>query len=429
MPGHFLDRLCIQFLAIGLFLAFAADSLAQGVVLTEQQALALFYERNMDLIAARYNLDQTKAEEIIAAAIPNPVFSLDVEELSPNNNAGQGPATIARIDQLIETAGKRRLRVEKSTLATQAAEGDLRDAVRVFSNAVRHSFYGLLLAQKSAELARDNLKRYQPILRANRLRLKAGDISESDFLRIEVEALKSQSDLDNTEAELKKACSELAVLLAWPERAMNFIAQDHWPEPKDIGQSQGEEALLKKALAQRPDLQAAKLRIDQSQKELSLARKLRIPDVTVGLSYAHDPGTPFLDTAGVGISLPLPLFYRNQGEIGKAEVNLNNAELEAQKVEQDARADVVSALAVWESAETIIQRFTGAILDRVTRVRRTAELAYSKGSTGILDMIQAERDYNAAMLEYYKALANRTLAYADLLKASGEESGILRGGL
>jgi cobalt-zinc-cadmium efflux system outer membrane protein len=90
--------------------------------------------------------------------------------LSRNNNAGQGPGTIARIDQLIETAGKRHLRMESSQLGTRATEKDLQDAVRTFSNAVRHSFYGLLLAQKTLALTKDNLAHYEEILRANRLR-------------------------------------------------------------------------------------------------------------------------------------------------------------------------------------------------------------------------------------------------------------------
>lgn len=402
--------------------ALSPLSSAPELVLTEQEALALFYQRNLDLIAARYNLNQAKAQEIIAAAIPNPVFSVDVGGLSANNNRGFGPSTAARIDQLIETAGKRRMRMESSKLGTQATEKDLHDAVRTFSNAVRHAFYGLLLAQKTDEVGRDNLAHYREILRANGLRLKQGDIAESDFLRIEVEGLKAQSDLDNTAAVLKKAQSDLAVLLAWPENAMQFAARDAWPEPSEIGQRQGEDTLLQKALTQRPDVQAARLRIEQAQKDLSLARKLRIPDVTVGVGYAHDPSNLTLDSVGVGISLPLPLFYRNEGEVGKAVVNLNAVQLQSQQTEQSVRADVVSALAVWRSADAVVRRFQREVLARITKVRQAAELAYSKGATSILDLIDAQRNYKAIMLDYYTALNNRTLAYADLVTAVGEES-------
>jgi outer membrane protein, heavy metal efflux system len=415
-------RYLASLLSVVLLTAFSGPILAEGVVLTEQDVLVLFYQRNLNLIAARYDLEQSKAQEIIAAAIPNPVFSLDVNGLlSRNNNAGQGPGTIARIDQLIETAGKRHLRMESSKLGTRATEKDLQDAVRTFSNAVRHSFYGLLLAQKTLALTKDNLAHYEEILRANRLRLQKGDIAESDFLRIEVEGLKAQSELDKATADLKKVHSDLAVLLAWPEHALQFVAQDGWPMPREIGQSQGENALLNKALTQRPDLQAAKFRIDQAQRDLSLARKLHIPDVTVGIGYAHDPSNLTLDSADVGISLSLPLFYRYQGEVGKAVVSLNNAQLQSQQAEQAVRADVVSALAAWQSTHALVHRFEGDILNRILKVRKAAELAYSKGATSILDLIDAERNYKAMMLDYYTALNNRTLAYVDLLASVGEE--------
>jgi cobalt-zinc-cadmium efflux system outer membrane protein len=272
------------------------------------------------------------------------------------------------------------------------------------------------LAQKTLALTKDNLAHYEEILRANRLRLQKGDIAESDFLRIEVEGLKAQSELDKATADLKKAHSDLAVLLAWPEHALQFVARDAWPMPREIGQSQGEDALLNKALAQRPDLQAAKFRIDQAQRDLSLARKLHIPDVTVGIGYAHDPSNLTLDSADVGISLSLPLFYRYQGEVGKAVVSLNNAQLQSQQAEQAVRA-----LAAWQSTHALVRRFEGDILNRILRVRKAAELAYSKGATSILDLIDAERNYKAIMLDYYTALNNRTLAYVDLLASVGEE--------
>jgi outer membrane protein, heavy metal efflux system len=178
---------------------------------------------------------------------------------------------------------------------------------------------------------------------------------------------------------------------------------------------------LNKALAQRPDLQAAKFRIDQAQRDLSLARKLHIPDVTVGIGYAHDPSNLTLDSADVGISLSLPLFYHYQGEVGKAVISLNNAQLQSQQAEQAVRADVVSALAAWQSTHALVRRFEGDILNRILKVRKAAELAYSKGATSILDFIDAERNYKAMMLDYYTALNNRTLAYVDLLASVGEE--------
>lgn len=396
---------------------------AKNATLSENDALTLFYQRNLDLIAAKYNIERARAQQIIDAAIPNPVISWDVTEISRRADFKHlGPATIVRIDQLIVTAGKRRLRMEGSALAAQAAEQDLRDAIRTFSNTVRHAFYSLLLAQKTGELAQDNRARFEEILRANHLRVKTGDIAESDFLRIEVEGLKVQSDLDNAMASVKQARAELAVLLGWPDNARGLVAQNAWLEPKDSGQDRGEDALIEKAIDQRPDLQAAKLRIEQSEKALELARRVRIPDVTIGADYSNDPSNNVRNSYGLGISIPLPIFYRQKGEIGQAVVDLNSAKLDFQRAEQSIHSDVVSSLAVLSSADAIVKRFRQEVLKRIETIRKTAEFAYSRGATSILDLLEAERNYKALMLEYYNALNSRSTAYADLLKAVGEEA-------
>jgi len=395
------------------------------VALTEPMALSLFFRRNLDLIAARYDVETARAEEIVAAAIPNPTLGVDEMELSRrmdfrNHVGSPGPATMVRVDQLIELAGKRGLRKEKSALGREAAELDLKDALRIFSTAVRRSFYNLLLTQYIRDLAAEQAQRYQDLLVANKNRLKAGDISESDFLRIEVEGLKAQADVDNATAEREKARADLAVLLSWPEEARRFRAAGiwpHWPDPVD---TVDEEVLLERGLATRPDLAASRTRIAAAEKELSLAHARRVPDVTVGLGYAHDPSNNVLNTAILGVSVPLPIFYQNQGEIGRALIGVDSATLQSRQKAQAMRGELVGALARWKGAKTVAERYGEEILSRITKVREVAEFAYHKGATSIIDLIQAERDYKATMQEFHRAMANRTLAHMDLQSVLGE---------
>ena len=409
-------------------MALRAEAVTEGsVAITEQQAIALFYQRNLSLIAANFNIDNAQAQEIIAAAIPNPVFSFTVSSLNPNmfrqefNNVSSLPAISPQIQQLIETAGKRRLRVESSELATEAVNFDLKDTARVLTNAVRRSYYSLLLAQKTAKVATENYERYREILRVNGIRLKVGDISETDFTRIEVESLKAQGDQDQAKAALKQARADLLLLLGWPENSMEISAVEAWPVATPEIAKSGQDQLAEKALERRPDLQAARVRIDQAGKILTLANRLAIPDVTVGAFYQRDPGNFFTESGGVSVSVPLPLFYRQEGEISKARVGLSSAELALKQTEQGVRAEVMKALAAWQSADAISQRFETSVVKRIEMLRKAQEIAYQKGAVGLLDLIDAERNYKAMMLDYYTALANRSNAWADLLMAYGEE--------
>ena len=291
----------------------------------------------------------------------------------------------------------------------------------MLTNAVRHNYYGLLLAQKTSTVATENYERYREILRVNAIRLKVGDIAETAFTRIEVESLKAQSDQDQAKAGLNQARADLLLLLGWPENSMNIIAVETWAQANNTITKAGQEQLVTQAIERRPDLQAARIRIDQAGKILTLANRLAIPDVTVNAFYQRDPGNFFTDSGGIGFSVPLPLFYRQEGEISKARVALSSSELAVKQVEQNVRADVMKALSAWQSADAISQRFETDVVKRIEMLRKAQEIAYQKGAVGLLDLIDAERNYKAMMLDYYNALANRSNAWSDLLMAYGAE--------
>ncbi len=422
-----------------LLLCFAVAAQGQpkettAKALSIDEVLGIFFQRNLDLIAAQYAIDQSQADAIIASAIPNPTFGFQLLELSKNLNKGSsaegcnhspgvscGAAEYYSFSQLIEVAGKRGLRIEGSGFATQAAEQDFRDALRIFSNMVRDAYYNLLQTQKDRWLAQEIVNHYQSITQANRLRLKGGDIAESDFLRVNIEAIRAESDLDKARTAVEQAKANLAMILRWPEQSMAYEAKEQWPEIMDIGQHLGQQQLIDKALALRPDLQADKLRAEQAKKELALAHRLKYPDVTVTAGYARDPSNNVLDSGFVGFNVPLPVFYQYQGEANKAAVNVNQSQLALEQTGLNIRNDVVSALATWQSTDKIVHRFEDGLLKAAVDVRDSAELAYSKGATSVLDFIDAQRNYKNIMHEYYLALIDRTNAYYDLAKSVGVE--------
>lgn len=406
--------------------AEAISGMEGQLTITEEQAIALFYQRNLGLIAASLNIDNARAQEIIAAAIPNPVFSFTVHELAPKAFARESrhlavPAYLPQIQQLIETAGKRRLRIESSELATEAVNFDVRDVARVLTNAVRRSFYSLLLAQKTVQVVANNIEHYREILRVNEIRLKVGDVSAIEFIRIEVESLKAQGDLDQAKAALNQARADLLLMLGWPENSIEISAVESWPQAVPEITLARQDQLVERALELRPDMRAARVRIAQSRKMLTLAQRQVIPDVTISAFYDQDQGNQFPRTGGIGISVPIPLFYQQKGEISQARVGLTSAELTLRQAEYDVRTEVMKALAAWQGADAVTRRFETSVVTRIERLRKAQEIAYQKGAVGVLDLIDAERSYKAIMLDYYAALANRSKAWADLLMAYGEE--------
>lgn len=213
----------------------------------------------------------------------------------------------------------------------------------------------------------------------------------------------------------------MANLLAWPENALRLKAKDPWPEVELLTEYVTEEDLIQKAIQLRPDIAAAEVRIQQADKQLSLAEKLAIPDVTAALAYNHDPQNTQSNFAGVTLSVPIPIFYRQQGEIGQAKVNLTSFRLDLNRAKHKLRAEIVSILAKLNAATLTTKRFESEIINKLDQIREAAELSYNKGKTSIIDLIEAERSHKAVMLDYYTALNNRTQFYVDLKMAVGEK--------
>lgn len=397
-------------------------SWAAAEPLSESQVIGLFYARNLSLISAEFGLETAQAQKVIAAAIPNPELNLYSQELAPNYPiSSNGPVIYVSVSQLIETAGKRRLRMENSLLGEQAAESDLRDAIRILTQAVRRAYYDLLLAQETMDATQEQSRHVQRLVEVQKKRFDVGDISERDLTRIKIEALKSQSDIDKNTAQIVSARSQLAVFLAWPENTGSMSVKDQWPDGKALGGLKDEVSAMNAALERRPDLLATRTRYTQAKQGVDLAKAQRIPDVKITAGFAHDLGNYVQNSATLGLSVPLPLFYRQEGEIAQAGIRSNDAELRVRQTEVAVRSEVSTAFAAWISANTIVKRFETEVMQKAKHIRDSAEIAYTNGSTDILDLIQAQRDYRNTILDYYQAQANRAYAYADLKMAIGEE--------
>ena len=410
----------------GASFALAEDLAARNEV-SEREIIALFFERNIDLLSAQFEIDRAEAIEWIAGAIPNPELSFGLNEMNgvvvgrPTEVGSQGLGYNLFLTQMIITAGKRDLRMESARFGREAVEADFKDTLRILVNKLRHGFYDLLLAQKSLLVANENMATFDRLAEANRLREAMGDIAETELQRVEVERLKAKAELDLAEATLKTRRSELAKLLNWPEKAMGYVAEDVWPKFSARYENPREEVLLDRALEERPDLKAQDLRVQQMGKEAELARRLITPDVTLSGGYLQDAGNLNLDSGTVLASAEVPVFYQYSGQVGRAMADFNDARNQREQIKNQIRKEVVSTLAALRGASAIVDRFEGQVIQRLKKARDSVEFAYAHGAAGLIDLLDAERNYKAMMLDYYVAENHRALAYADLLMTVGEE--------
>ena len=310
-----------------------------------------------------------------------------------------------RLDQLIERGSKRELRVRGADARLDASRRDLDDAARLQLLTLQQTYYDLRLAQEKLGLANETATTYNKGLETGRLRLKAGDISQVDLARLDIDKSRADNEARQTQADLEQAQVALAYLIGAESDAAQVVAGDDWP-PLDSRQ------LKRGDLENRPDVEAARLRILAAEAARDLARAQKTRDVTVGLQYEHNMQSEPTDSFGFGVSVPLFIWHEYEGDIARAESDLAAARLLHQRTLSQAVGSADQAASALRSAEDRRRRLESGFLADAERVAKAAELAYSKGGMGLIDLLDARRTLRQVQLEAATARADHARALA-----------------
>lgn len=404
-----------------LWLVFLAGALtsplpsgAAELVITLQQAMRLLLESNPEVRVAQRALEAARADVISAQARPNPTLSIDIEEYDPERGIGAGgldrkelDSTI-RLEQLIERGGKRGLRTAAAERLAEASAADLVDVIRQQKLAVANAFYDLLFAQERMIIVADIGRSYEETVAAVDKREKSGDVAAVEVARIRAEAMRAANDLVAVTGERDKARIALAVLLGRPD-LVDLVAGGGAQPPPAIG----EPLRMDELISQRPDVRAAAARVESADRRRELARASRKRDVTVGIQYEHQPPVSN-HSFGVGVSIPLHLNYRFQGEIARAEAEYAQARASLTRVQTQASADLQRLRRELSVAAERSRRLREDVLPLTERVAQGAEFAYRRGATSLLDLLDARRTLRTARIDTLTAAIDYARAEAVL---------------
>lgn len=396
--------------------AGAADVEPASLSLAQAQQMAL--QRNHDLRLSGYAVDSAKAAAVMAAAAPNPTLSVQTANINPKAGIGAGGwrsktvDTTVQLSQLIERGGKRELRQENAAHLENAARSDLQDVQRQVRVAVAQAYYDVLAAQEKQAVVQHTAQLYDATIDAARKRLKAGDIASADVARLQVDALRAQNDVAQAGAEVTSARQVLGLLLGVSGKGDRPRLSDSWPAAAFNRQDIPDEVIER-----RPDVVAAKARVEAAKSARKLALALRTRDVTVGLQYEHYPTS---DTNALGsgnsygVSVQIPLFvrYAYDGEIRSAEAGYDMALENLEKIRDQARSDLIRSWSDAHAAYDRIDRYEQRLLTAAKQAADAAEFAFKHGAIGVMDVLDARRTWRATQLDavaarndYAKSLA------------------------
>jgi outer membrane protein, heavy metal efflux system len=372
-----------------------------------EQVLAVALRQNPDLIAARLRVDSARAERAIARALPNPTYS------GIPGNPYQYSVALP-----IDLSPERLYRTRAARQGEAATEFGRRDMIRQIAFDARQGFYDLLLAEAQRQLTLEQRDVFKQLLSADSVRLRAGDIPERDLIKSELEFARAEAALTRADAAVRAARLGLQALMgvAAPDTAFT-ISGDLQSAPVLTVPI---DSLLALALANRPDLAAAREQVGQSRSLKGLATASLLPVPIVSLVYQN---TPF--ASGVryafGVTVPVPLFYWNGGERGRANAGLSAAEVAVQRARVQIDADVAVATGNFRSAQVLADRYQAGLLEKSAAALETSRFAYQQGAASLLELLDAIRTYGDTRSEYYNAVHDYWVAAYALSRAVGAD--------
>ena len=394
-----------------------------SVKITFDQAIEMALQQNHSLLATRTTIQQSQAQEVTANLRPNPTFFGTWAYLPLTRPEGGWTTYLndltefdAGLTYTIERGKKRQRRLQAAKDTTTLTRSQVLDNERTLTFAVAQLFINAQLAGSMLDLAQQNLGSFQKTVDVSQAQFRAGGTSENDYQKIRLQLLQFETDLHQAQLTKVQALSDLRQQLGYESVPADYDVTgpfEYQSLKVDLNQLQGI------ALLNRPDLQAAQQGVTVATSQYELARAYGKQDLSVGGNYSHVNAGNHITFL---VSIPLPVFDRNQGEIARAQIAVTQARQQEAAARGQVLTDVKDAYEAVQTSDRLIQIFRATYLDVSQRSREISEYAYRRGATPLLDFLDAERNYRATQLAYRQTLATYLTALEQLREAVGTRS-------
>jgi cobalt-zinc-cadmium efflux system outer membrane protein len=412
----------IFILFLGSFSAKAQDTLT----LSRDQSEARFLKENLLLIAEELKISQSEALVIQASKWPNPTIEIDEvnlwatqkqlgvfgDELQGFNggNFGRNQQLSFSIEQLIQTAGKRKKLIALERVSVEQSKQYLEELLRNLKIEFRNQMTSLQYLQSSRSIYQNQRRSIRQLTQAYQKQVEQGNVPQGEYIRLkalELEILKNLNELEN---EVIKAQKELKLLMRLPADTYLEITEKNAQNNLAQWQQLTISELINKAKNHRPDYKLAKLEESYFSHLYEYEKAQRTPDLTFSAGY--DRGGNFMyNFVGFGLSMDLPFFNRNQGNIRYAKIGREYSQLRQQQTEVTIENEILlsyqhlsNAIAFLEEIEEGYDRTLDTLLASYTRSFSERNLSLLE----YLDFVDAYLQNKKIILDADKEVKERT---------------------
>lgn len=388
--------------------AISARAVEATGPLTFDAALELALRANPRLAVAAREREALDAAIVQARTRPNPDVSLLIEDTRPATRV-----TTLQLNQPIELGGKRGARIDAAERGRDAAVADYELQRAELRATVKAAFFDVLIAQERLRLAEESIELAQRATHAAARRVSAGVISPVEETKARVAETGVRLEAALAANELNAARLRLAA--SWGNPLPRFERAEGEAE---VLPPLPDQAALAAGLVESPALARAGIEVERRRALTEVERSRRLGDLTVSLGARRNEELG-LDQALLGVSLPLPLFNRNQGNLLEALRRTDQARDELAAAELRLSGELTLAYGQLKTAREETESLRRDVLPGAQSAFEATSRGFDLGKFSFLDVLDAQRTLFQARSHYLRALAGAHRAAADIERLLG----------
>ena len=407
-----------------LFLLLAGKMCAQQVAgtLTLKEAEQRFLERNLSLIAERYNIDMAQAQVLQAKLFENPVISLEQNVYNRLNGKyfdfGKEGEAVVEIEQVIHLAGQRNKQVRLEKINKEIAEYQFEEVMRTLRQELNEKFVEVYFLSKSIAIYEKEVNSLQVLLGGMKIQQEKGNISFMEISRLESMLFSLKKEKNERESDLLTTRGELNLLLNLPEDTQVQLSLDE-EVLQQLDLSQLSFADLKAIINERPDQQIARSTVNASRANLKLQKSMAFPEFSVKGNYDR-VGNFINDYFAIGVSLSVPIFNRNQGNIKAARFSIQQAGVQQEYAANRADMELFTAYTSLEKATQLYQSTNMDLERNFEKLITGVNENFTRKNISLLEFIDYYDSYKETCIQLYEIKKNVFLAMENLNTVVGQ---------
>ena len=392
--------------------ALQTAATAPATPLSLTKAIELALEGSPEVAAATRQWEATEGQVLQGRARPNPELAYSLEDARSRTRMQSWQLNLP-----VELGGKRAARTKAAEKSREQAQAQLNELKAALRANVAAAYFDVLTAQERLVLAKDSVALAKSSTDTVAKRVAAGKVSPVEESKARVAEAGIRVELAQAASEQRNALSRLFALLGKIEAPFTVLegkAENLPPVPKL--------ADLQSLISSSPAVVLARIEVDRRKALTDLEQSKRVPDITVSAGIQRSNETQ-RNILLFGVSVPLPVFDRNQGNL-----------LEALKLEDKARDELQGATVRLHSEVAQAQERLSTIAAEVQSLRQdvlpgaksaydAATIGFENGKFNFLEVLDAQRTYFTAKSQYLKALGEAHRAAADVDRLLGGPAG------